>query len=340
MPTFDELSAPGSDPSLTIGASSQSRYDQIDRPLRDAQRLLMQAAAQDALVQGDALLPVLALLVMSDSWRCDNAALQKAAEEVLISHPFLRHDAARFLVALNLHHTDQEQDRIVAQAFSLLKPEVQEALRPAAIPLVSETSTADLHERYRTLVGQPLKAMPGWALLGARLPDDWSMRYLVAGVDRAGYKSWGETVYALDLKVTTPITYEHEEAAPAIPDDRLGSPAIVTWWHEVGKQKGTKALWAKNVRLPSDCDARSGGLLTTGVSDAIAEARAAVREARAEFAAVYSPESRSDGGQQLLREAWFRTLCDAAGARGHVSYPRQPGRTAGDTPSGDEANRR
>lgn len=340
MPAFTELSAPGFDPSVTFGASVQTRHDQLDRPLRDAERLLMQASAQNALAQGDVLLPLLALLAMSDSIRCDNAEIQHAAERVLVSHEFMRHNALRFLVYLNLHHDQPERERIVAQAVSLLSPEAQEALRPTLIP--ATTDRAELCERFEQLVQQPLPAMPGWALVGGRLPDDWSMRYLVSAVDRKGYQAWGQTIYGLDLKVVTPMTHEdEEEGAPTNPDRRLGSPAIVAWWYDLHKVKGTKHVWAKRLRLPSGADAQCGRLLETEVSRPLAQSLATVREARLDLARAYSPTSQSAQQQRLAREGWLRALCSALSDSAHEPYRSGAGRTITDAPaSGAAAEKR
>ncbi len=168
MPSFEELTAPGFDPSQPFGASLQGRNAQLTRPLRDAERLLMQATAQDSLIQGDVLLPVLALLAMSDSLRCDNVQVQHAAERVLVSDPTLRHNALRFLVYLNLHHDDDERERIVAQALSLLNSEAHEGIRPVWIAKTQDLF--DLRDRYRQLVRQPLPVTGGWPLLG-RSPE-------------------------------------------------------------------------------------------------------------------------------------------------------------------------
>jgi len=341
MPSFAKLSSPGYDPSQSFGSSPKSRHDQLTRPVRDAELLLMEATAQNALVQGDVLLPVLAMLTMSDSLRCDHAGVQAAAERVLLSHPMLRHNALRFLVYLNLHHGMEERERVVAHAVSLLKPEVRDQLRPVRLPMPA--SRAELRKRYRDIVGQPLPASPGWLLLSVRLPDSWSMQHLLAVADRKGAASWGRTIYGLDLKVTNPLSYDDaDEGTPESPDRRFGSPAVVTWWHELGKQEAaeTKELWAKRLRLPSDSDAQAGSLLTTDLSDVLSRAVATVREARSDLDVTYSPKSRTAAADRLARESWFRLLTEEASRPRQGSHSAEPSRVADRRPESQPTDKR
>ncbi len=333
LPTLEQLTAPGFDPSFGFGSTPEARREQILASLDKAQALLERVRAQGALAQGDILAPVLALLALSDTWHCDHPIRAEAAW-LLSKDPVLRHNAARFWLMVHRGTTRAEQDAVYAKILALLAPAVRATCwQGPAFPLRAPMS-------YGELVAAPLPPMPyGLLLLAHRFTEPMiSPSWLLGRLPNAGDPVRKAPLHTYDLRLTAPFEADPKgqmimRSAPSF----FGSPAEGYWWNDIrraeakeiieanqeiekrmGKTHDPKqrarlakgrmpvTLWCDPVRLPSARDADAGRYLTLETMNLLDEAASWVETSRRETAAVYPSGDPLD--ERLLRALWVESL--------------------------------
>lgn len=298
LPAFDDLLTPGGyDPATTFGAEDAARFDNLVKPLVGAERLLERALAQSALVQGDVLIPILAFLALSDEQRFEES-VSAQAEQVLARSPILRHNAVRFLVHVQLHHDDEGVARIRDQVLALLHPDVRATHYETV--LLAPVERRELREGYAAFVSKPV-----WTSMFFPGREGMSNRQIAVRIDQRLWNQFGKMVYGLDLRVMPPLP-GWEKDLP-VPDERLGSQAVVLWiFKDASAKEGARML---PLRLPGRSAALSGELLESDAMPLLRRARTTLRSTWTEMALEYARDQEGVGDRaRLRREAWLRAL--------------------------------
>ncbi len=307
MPDFEAFARPGYDPAGGFGGSRRAQHGQLLKSLTAAEKLLCKSIAQNTLLTGDVLLPVLAYFAFSESsWNSD---VVKVAYPLLEQNAALRENAVRYLVYGRLAEDPERFFELRELARQLLRKHLQgireddryiigeqEAFNGDHARAVYAEYSAQAAPQYREPIGLVQRNADGSRTVVRR---GWPDYYLYQRFYRG-----------LNLKGDLPRDLNKARRALRGVDERMSGPFVVE--HRWNFSRAPTGLYT---RLPRVEEVAAGKLISVDLLPALERRYADLRRQLIEYTIAFPPDAQSgEQAARLHRGLLLRELVRVVGA--------------------------